>query len=295
MLTGSLTVSNVNELVIVLKVNGSSQPTQYGTVTGLSAANGILTPAAINFPASVSYPGTAASGTGWLYANSTNGSVLYGNGAGYDVYIGNRTGALALAVSANTANVVFGGILTQTQAATGTIASFGTTTSTGNAWVTISNVSNAYNLGNDNTATYPGYLFSGSGFRFICAINFTTTTLFNGVATFSVTPTAPGLNTPLSNLGTVGATATVNFSASAIVTLTTTASTNLTLSFTAPAGPGDLYLRITAAATGTTVTLTWPASVKGTPPATATTAKASMLNFIYDGTNYWYVSGLLNV
>jgi hypothetical protein len=107
---------------------------------------------------------------------------------------------------------------------------------------------------------------------------------------------ANGYGSALVSKGVVGAAVTIDWTAGCIQTFTTTTATNCTLTFTAPNNPGNsLFLKVVAPAAGTTPTLTYPATVKGVPPATVTLAKVSMLEFVWDGTNYFYMSGCLNV
>ena len=100
--------------------------------------------------------------------------------------------------------------------------------------------------------------------------------------------------TPVNALGTVGATATCDFTKSAFNTLTLTTATNCTISFTAPANPCDVTVIVSAPASGTVPTQTWPATVNGTPAAVSTLGKRTINRFHYDGSRYWLLASLAN-
>lgn len=98
------------------------------------------------------------------------------------------------------------------------------------------------------------------------------------------------------NKGTVGASTTITWAAGSYQTLTLTSATNLTLTFGAPSGPAKLYLAITSPPSGTNPSITYPATVKGSPPTSVTAlARYMVLEFFYDGTNYIYLAGLNNI
>ena len=149
--------------------------------------------------------------------------------------------------------------------------------------------------------------------------------LGSGVATFLATPssanlasavtdetgsgalvfgTSPTLSNPTVtnyvetyyNIGTVGATVTLNLANGTFQNLTLTSATALTVTMpTATAGKSFiLIVRQPASGTATTVTFTgvkWPASTA--PTITATLSRADILAFFYDGTN-WYGSFVQN-
>jgi hypothetical protein len=94
--------------------------------------------------------------------------------------------------------------------------------------------------------------------------------------------------------GSPGAAVAIDWRTGKIQAVALTSATNITATFTAPTNPCELFLRVTAPPSGTTPTITWPATVKGAPPTTVTLAKISMLEFLWDGTNYFYMGGCLN-
>jgi hypothetical protein len=111
--------------------------------------------------------------------------------------------------------------------------------------------------------------------------------------------TANQLRTALFDSGTFGSTGTVNWAGSDFRKFTLTTATNCTVSFTAPSGsaPARLRLLVIAPASGTSPTITWPGTVKqGTPaiPTTVTLAKTSLLDFMFDGTSYWFLGAQQN-
>jgi len=88
---------------------------------------------------------------------------------------------------------------------------------------------------------------------------------------------------------------TVNWPAGFVQTVTLVTAVNTTFTFTSPPNPCILMLKLIAPASGTTPTITWPATVKGAPPVTVTLAKTSVLEFFFDGTNYFFMSSCQNV
>ena len=130
------------------------------------------------------------------------------------------------------------------------------------------------------------YLYNGSSNAF----SFTKSGNFS--ATGYVSATSHG--TPVNALGTVGATATCDFTKSADNTLTLTSATNCTISFTAPSNPCDVTVTVSAPASGTVPTQTWPATVNGTPAAVSTLGKRTLNRFHYDGSRYWLLVSLAN-
>ena len=63
---------------------------------------------------------------------------------------------------------------------------------------------------------------------------------------------------------------------------------SITYTFTAPPGPCHLQLRIESDGTSAAQTIVWPASVKWLLFVwTAIANKGAIINFWYDGTNYW--------
>lgn len=95
--------------------------------------------------------------------------------------------------------------------------------------------------------------------------------------------------------GTITSTVAIDWTQGQSQSFTQTSATNHTVTMTAPAATSALYLKVIAPAAGSSPTITWPASVKGSPPTTVTLAKYSDLHFHYDGTNYNYIGGCLNV
>lgn len=86
-----------------------------------------------------------------------------------------------------------------------------------------------------------------------------------------------------------GGTATFNWKNGEVITITLTE--NTTVSFTDPAGPGRYSVVVTQDASST-YTITWPASVvlwTGGVDPTWATSEVALLDFVYDGTN-WYGS-----
>ena len=116
-----------------------------------------------------------------------------------------------------------------------------------------------------------------------------------GVKTFSSQMVGINYGSVLISKGTITTAVTIDWTAGDHQTFTETTLQNPTITFTAPANPCRLWLKIAAPATGTTGTITWPATVKGSPPTTVTLAKSSALEFDWDGANYYYMAGCLNV
>lgn len=102
---------------------------------------------------------------------------------------------------------------------------------------------------------------------------------------------AKQFNSTLTADGTKTTTWTANFATSDCHSVTLTTATTCVVSFTAPTANTTVYLNITAPASGTATIITWPATVKGAPPTTATLATKACLVFRYDGTSYWYQTG----
>lgn len=98
------------------------------------------------------------------------------------------------------------------------------------------------------------------------------------------------------NKGTVGSSSAIDWRNGAYQTLTLTSATNCTLTMTAPVSPAMVYLKVTAPSSGTVPTITYPANVKGGAPTTVTNlARYNLLSFFWDGSNYNYIGGALNV
>lgn len=98
------------------------------------------------------------------------------------------------------------------------------------------------------------------------------------------------------NKGTVGAATTLTFSSGAFQTLTLTSATALTVTVGAPPGVGMVFIKITAPAAGTVPNITYPATFKGGWPVTVTNlGRYNLLCGFYDGTNYNYIGGSLNI
>jgi len=88
-----------------------------------------------------------------------------------------------------------------------------------------------------------------------------------------------------------GASITVNLGQGHInVTLISSAA--LTLSFTAPGNPGFVALTLIAPGSGTSPTLTWPATILGGTASTTALGlgKKRTLSFYYDGAKYLYIN-----
>lgn len=183
------------------------------------------------------------------------------------------------------------GVLTAGTQNIGGAKTFTASSTTFNGTVVSTNVSNSGFLFVDRTSAQQWQWYATSAI----------TRLFNGTAdVFTINNggevKAANFGSAGKSDGTFGATGTVNWTQDWFHSLTLTTATNCTLTFTAPAATGNpLYLLVHAPASGTSPTITWPVSVKGTPPTVITLAKASMLQFMWDGTNYYYMGGCLNV
>ena len=162
-------------------------------------------------------------------------------------------------------------------------------------------------IGTAGQGLYLGWNYQGGGSGDILnhhgagatgGVNFTDTdgTTFTKYASIDMKGQHWGSNygANLKNLGTVGAAITVDWTVSMNETITLTSATNCTLTFTAPLNPCFLFLKVVAPASGTTPTMTFPATCKGSPPTTVTLAKTSVYPFWWDGTNYYYLPGCLN-
>jgi len=220
-------------------------------------------------------------------------------------------------VGTDSSNVNFGtgGTIAYTG---GTLAQFSSTTSSQLAGV----ISDETGTGSLVFATDPTItLTNATGLPVSTGIS----GLGSGVATFLATPssanlasavtdetgsgalvfgTSPTLSNPTitnyvetyHNIGTVGATLTINLANGTFQNLTLTSATALTVTMpTATAGKSFiLIVRQPASGTATTVTFTgvkWPASTA--PTITATLSRADILAFFSDGTN-WYGSFVQN-
>ena len=100
------------------------------------------------------------------------------------------------------------------------------------------------------------------------------------------------------NKGTVGNSVSFDWRQGAYQTFTLTSATACTATFAnAPQGPGKLWIKVTAPASGTVPAITWPAAFKNSPPTTVTTlGRFNLLEVFYDGSgNYLYIGGALNI
>lgn len=105
---------------------------------------------------------------------------------------------------------------------------------------------------------------------------------------------AANYGTTIQNLGTTNTPA-INWTTSSIATFATSSGAAATVTMTAPANAtGMLFVRITGPASGSTASINWPATVKGSPPTTVLITKSHFLQFAWDGTNYWYIGGAVN-
>lgn len=95
--------------------------------------------------------------------------------------------------------------------------------------------------------------------------------------------------------GTITTAVTLDWTQGRNQKFTETTATNPTVTFTDPLFPGPVYIKIVAPAAGVSPTITWPANVKGSVPTTVLLAKYSDLHFHFDGTNYNYMGGTLDV
>lgn len=119
----------------------------------------------------------------------------------------------------------------------------------------------------------------------------------DGAVLAAVVVQSPNFVAHVANKGTVTTTVAFDFRASEFQTMTLTNATNCTASVSnAPQGPCYVRIKVTAPALGTVPNITWPATFKGGWPTTVTNlARYNLLNGFYDGTNYNYLSGALNI
>lgn len=119
----------------------------------------------------------------------------------------------------------------------------------------------------------------------------------DGAVFAAVQVSAPNVVTPAANKGTVTTTVAFDFRQSQFQTVTLTNGTACTASVSnAPQGPCQIWIKVTAPAAGTSPAITWPASFKNAWPTTVTTiGRYNLLAGYYDGTNYNYLSGALNI
>lgn len=120
----------------------------------------------------------------------------------------------------------------------------------------------------------------------------------DGAVVAAVQVFAPNFVVGQLNKGTVGSTSSIDWRQGAYHTLQLTSATPLTVTFSnAPQGPGKLWIKVTAPASGTVPAITWPAAFKNSPPTTVTTlGRFNLLEVFYDGSgNYLYMSGALNI
>lgn len=119
----------------------------------------------------------------------------------------------------------------------------------------------------------------------------------DGALVAAVMAQAPLFTTPVINKGTVTTAVAIDWRQSAYQTIQLSASTACTMTTTAaPPGPCPIWLKVFSPASGTSLALTYPATFKGGWPTTVT--NLSRYNFLagfYDGTNYNYIGGSLNV
>lgn len=152
------------------------------------------------------------------------------------------------------------------------------------SFVTIPVQNSAY-----NSVTVYEFFWDGTTYWLVSATTNPGLSASNGQAK------ANNYGSALVDKGAITTAVTIDWTAGDHQTFTETTLQNPTITFTAPANPCRLWLKIAAPATGTTGTITWPATVKGSPPTTVTLAKSSALEFDWDGANYYYMAGCLNV
>lgn len=119
----------------------------------------------------------------------------------------------------------------------------------------------------------------------------------DGAMLAAVVAQAPNFVTPVVNKGTVTTTVSFDFRAGQFQTLTLTNGTACTASVSnAPQGPCYVQIKVTAPSLGTVPSITWPSTFKGGWPTTvANLARYNLLEGFFDGTNYNYLSGALNI
>jgi hypothetical protein len=119
----------------------------------------------------------------------------------------------------------------------------------------------------------------------------------DGAVLAAVLVQAPNFVAPAINKGTVTTTVAFDFRQSQFQTVTLTNGTACTASVSnAPQGPCYVQIKVTAPALGTSPAITWPATFKGGWPTTVTNlSRYNFLEGFYDGTNYNYLSGALNI
>lgn len=137
---------------------------------------------------------------------------------------------------------------------------------------------------------------TGGGWHFV-DLNTTTVTFTN---VFRVLANGETLGktygAALVNKGTITTAVAFDFTAGNFQQFTETSAQNPTISITtAPSNPCPFWLKIIAPAAGTSPTITYPATFKGAWPTTVTLAKYSLVEGFFDGTNYNYIGGTLNV
>lgn len=89
--------------------------------------------------------------------------------------------------------------------------------------------------------------------------------------------------------GTITTSVMLDFRKSSIQRFTETSAQNPTITFHNPSNQTIVYVEIIAPASGTSPTISWPATVKGSPPTTVALGKINVLTFLYDGSRYVYL------
>lgn len=145
-----------------------------------------------------------------------------------------------------------------------------------------------------STLIYEPCLTSQSTFCQIHNLYETTTGTGSLDPRYHVLPTPPpGAVSDAVDHGTVGATVTLDFSASNFHKLTQTAATNLTFTFVDPPSPRMVYINATAPATGTAPQFVWPGTVDSSsgqvPLSLVWASSTATLPFFWDGTKYTYI------